>query len=124
MPLDFRNLLVLENGFDPKNPLWADKGEGWTEVIIKCLDVSITSSIDWACLPHKMKTMLFNLEETISIAFFVKISHPRSLCEFALSFSTVKTVFKSKTPWLAHDCRFPELGIGIFKSDSNSLKIF
>ena len=34
MPLDFKNLLVLENGFDPKNPLWADRGEGWTEVII------------------------------------------------------------------------------------------
>ena len=78
--------------------------------------MSITSSIECACLPHKMKTMFSNLEETISIVFFVKISHPKSLWEFALSFSTVKTVFKSKTPWSAHDCKFPELGTGIFNN--------
>jgi hypothetical protein len=23
-----RNLLILENGFDPKNPLYADSGDG------------------------------------------------------------------------------------------------
>jgi len=28
MSLEIKNLLVLENGFDPKNPLLADKGEG------------------------------------------------------------------------------------------------
>ena len=47
-----------------------------------------------------------------------------SLWEFALSFSTVKIVFKSKTPWLAHDCKFPVLEIGILRSELSSLNIF
>ena len=32
-PLSERARFACENGREPKNPRWADKGEGWTEVI-------------------------------------------------------------------------------------------
>ena len=31
----FKYSFVLENGFDPKKPLWAENGEGWLLAIIK-----------------------------------------------------------------------------------------
>ena len=114
----------MENGFEPKKPRWADRGEGWTEEIIWCLDESMISFMQFACLPQRINTILFSLVDITSITFFVKISHPMSLWEFALSFSTVNIEFKSKTPCSAHNCKFPVLEIGIFRSELSSLNIF
>ena len=65
---------------------------------------------------------------SFSFIFFmiasVKFSQPRFLCEAGLSFSTVKTVFKSNTPSLAQQVKSPLVLIGMFKSLFNSLYIF
>ena len=68
-----------------------------------------------------INTTFFNSRDIASIAAFVNISHPKSLCELALLASTVKTVFSIKTPWSAQDCKFPVSGIGKSKSECNSL---
>ena len=33
-PLETKNLFVLENGFEPKKPLLAERGDGCTEEIM------------------------------------------------------------------------------------------
>ena len=50
--MDFKIAFILENGFDPKNPLDADKGLGCTEEITWCLSKSINASLDLALLPQ------------------------------------------------------------------------
>ena len=52
---DFKNTHIseswvrcLEKGFDPKKPLWADKGDGCGVAIIKCFEESIRIFFDWA----------------------------------------------------------------------------
>jgi hypothetical protein len=46
LPFSFKYVLVAEKGFEPKNPLWADKGDGCTDVNIRCLLLSIFSDND------------------------------------------------------------------------------
>ena len=37
IPLAIKNSLVLENGLLPKNPLYAENGDGWADSRTKCL---------------------------------------------------------------------------------------
>ena len=77
-----------------------------------------------AKLPHSMNTTGVSFSFIFFMIASVKFSHPRFLCEAGLSFSTVKTVFKSNTPSLAQHVKSPLVLIGIFKSLFNSLYIF
>ena len=52
-----KKLLVLENGFEPKKPLYAEKGLGWDDSIIKCLEFVIKLFLLLAKFPHKIKTI-------------------------------------------------------------------
>lgn len=49
--------------------------------------------------------------------------HPILLWDVGISFNTVKTLFKSNTPWLAHEIKSPVVLV-IPKSSYNSLYIF
>ena len=113
--------LVFENGFEPKNPLWAANGDGWALFKIKCLLFVISSSLDWANLPQRINTRGFSLWFNNFIILSVNIVHPMSLWEFAWWALTVNVEFNNKTPWLAHLIKFPLLGIYKPKSSCNSL---
>ena len=41
IPLAIKNSLVLENGLLPKNPLYAENGDGWADSRTKCLGLVI-----------------------------------------------------------------------------------
>ena len=69
-----------------------------------------------------MNTIGLVVEFNIFITSSVNISQPCSLCDAALLSSTVKTVFKSKTPCWAQLVKSP-VTFFIPKSVSNSLKI-
>ena len=53
---EIRNLLILEKGLLPKNPLDADKGLGWVDDKIKCCLLVISFFLLIALLPHNKKT--------------------------------------------------------------------
>ena len=109
--MDFRNSFVLENGLEPKNPLWAERGLGCTDFIIKCLGLVIKDSFFCALLPHKIKTMGSFLSLRDCIILSVNISQPIPLWELGQLALTVKTVFNSSTPWVAQFSKKPLLGI-------------
>ena len=109
MPLSFKNSLHLENGLLPKNPLWAESGDGCADSKIKCRDPSISVFLLRASLPHKIKTRCGRSEFKNFITSVVKISQPFPLCDFGLCASTVKTVFNNKTPCF---CQFAKLPRG------------
>ena len=54
----------------------------------------------------------------------VNVSHPSFLCESGLSFSTVKSEFRRRTPSLAHLINDPLSGSSYPKSSFSSLKMF
>ena len=93
-----RNLLILEKGLLPKNPLDADKGLGWADDKIKCCLLVISFFLLIALLPHNKKTTgsVFSLIKEIILS--VNISQPLFLCELASPALTVREVFKSNTP--------------------------
>ena len=48
--------LVRENGREPKNPLWADRGDGWADSMTTWRDVSMSAFLRRAWLPQRMNT--------------------------------------------------------------------
>lgn len=54
--------LVFENGFEPKNPLYAENGLGCGDSNIKCLGFVIKTFLLRAKFPHKIKTIGFSLK--------------------------------------------------------------
>ncbi len=40
--------LVLEKGLELRKPLWAERGEGWADLRIRCLLESIRDDLFWA----------------------------------------------------------------------------
>src|SRR3546814_13823188 len=55
------------NGRVPKNPLWADSGDGWGDSMTTCLVVSIWGAFRRADAPQSMKTTRPNLAQTPSM---------------------------------------------------------
>ena len=56
MLLDIKKSFVLENGLLPKNPRYADNGDGCADSIIKCFLFVIKYFLLLASLPQRMKT--------------------------------------------------------------------
>ena len=88
-------MLHVENGLLQKNPLLAENGEGWADLITKCLVVSINSSFCCANAHHRMKTNHSFSSESFLITASVKICHHASLWEFGVSFLTVNPAFNN-----------------------------
>jgi len=101
----------LEKWEQPKKPLYDDSGEGCVDSSIKCFWASSIFEFFLAFPPHKIKTTFSQLSSMCFITFFVKRSHPIFLWESGLFSVTVNTLFKRKTPWLAHFVKFPVLGM-------------
>lgn len=53
--------LVFENGFEPKNPLYAENGLGCGDSKIKCLGFVIKTFLLRANFPHKINTIGLSL---------------------------------------------------------------
>src|SRR3989339_405984 len=121
---DTRYSFVFEKGFEPKNPLYDERGEGWGAFSIRCFFASISEAFVPAGLPHKMKTKLSFCSLSSLITASVNISQPLLLCEFASAALTVKTVFSKNTPSFAQLVRLPLFGISQPISSRSSLKIF
>ena len=105
----FKKEFVLENGFEPKNPLLADKGDGWADFIIKWFGFVINSFLDLAKFPQSINTRGSSLLLRRDIILSVKICQPILLWEFGFFSSTVRLAFKSRTPCLAQLTRDPLL---------------
>ncbi len=103
----FKNSLVFENGFDPKNPCLADNGEGWADSIIKCLLLVIKNFLLFAKFPHKINTRGSCLSLRRLIILSVKICQPIDLWEFGFLSSTVRLAFSNNTPCFAHEIKEP-----------------
>ena len=120
-PASVRAVLVRENGWEPKKPLWADSGEGWADSMIVCRDVSMRVFFLRAWLPQRMNTTRWSLASTARITWSVKTSQPRPWCEAACPARTVRVVLSSRTPCLAHDSRLPWPGGSMPRSAWSSL---
>ncbi len=120
----FKNIFVLENGFDPKKPLLADKGDGWADSIIRWFGFVIKIFLDLAKFPHNIKIRGSSLRFRAEIIWSVKICQPILLWEFGFFSSTVRLAFRSKTPCLARETKEPLSEVLIPISFSSSLYIF
>src|SRR3989338_11275397 len=121
---DFKNSFVFEKGFEPKNPLYDESGEGCGDFNIRCFFSSISEAFVPAGFPHKIKTKLSFCSLRRLITLSVNISQPLFLCEFASLALTLKTVFSKNTPSFAQLVKFPLFGISHPISSRSSLKIF
>src|SRR5262245_48403787 len=72
--------LILETGLLPKNPLWAESGDGCTDWMIVWRVASISRAFFCAYEPHKTKTTP-GLELAAVITASVNDSHPLPACE-------------------------------------------
>lgn len=117
----FKNSLVFENGFDPKNPCLADNGEGWADSIIICLLLVIKDFLLLAKFPHKINTRGSCLSLSELIILSVKICQPIDLWEFGFFSSTVRLALSNNTPCFAQEINDPVLAGLISRSDSISL---
>lgn len=118
-----RYIFVFENGFDPKNPLWAENGDGCGDVIIWCFELSISDFFEIAKFPQRIKTIPSLFSERIRIVASVKFSHPFPWCDAGLPCSTVNTAFRRSIPCSAQSVRSVSVLV-IQRSLSNSLNIF
>lgn len=116
--------LIRENGRLPKNPRYAESGEGCGAERTMCRSRLISICFFPAGLPQRTKTSGLGCSSSFWITWSVKLSQPLFRWEFAWLFWTVNTVFNKKTPCLAQGVRFPVVGVGIFRSADSSLKIF
>lgn len=114
----------FENGLLPKNPLYAERGEGCALSIIRWLSLFISPRLERAFPPHKINTVFFVLSEMSFITLSVNHAQPQLACEFARCSRTVSVVFKSNTPSFAHFVRSPQSGSFILRSLSISLYMF
>ena len=102
--------LARLNGRLPKNPLWADSGDGCADSMIVWRVVSISGFFRRADAPHRMNTTCSGLASTAAITWSVNVSHPLPWCEAACPARTVSVALSSSTPWRAHASRLPWSG--------------
>ena len=110
LPCASRYAFVFEKCLHPKNPLNAERGEGWGDCKIRCLLSSISGALLRAFPPHKINTAFSVLSEISFITLSVNHAQPHLECEFARCARTVKVVFKSNTPPFAHLVKSPQFG--------------
>lgn len=75
IPHCFRYSLVAENGRLPKNPLWAENGDGCGEAMIKCFVLSMSDCLEMAYFPQRMNTRCFRSRERVRMTSSVNASH-------------------------------------------------
>ena len=75
-PFSLNIRFTLENGFEPKNPLFAEKGEGCALLITELHCRFIEATFSCAFLPHKTNTT-FSFSDNNSKILLVNLSHPR-----------------------------------------------
>ena len=92
-------MLVFEKGFEPKKLILAEKGDGWDDLITKCLELLIYCSYFSAFLPQSIKTRgWFSLVISLNI-FSVNVSQPRLACDnsWRTYFDTKKSLLSNKS---------------------------
>lgn len=120
-----KNSLAFEKCLQPKNPRWADSGEGCTACRTWCRFLSIAAPFFWAYEPHNMNTRPSRFLLSHCTTASVKVSQPLSLWELAWCARTVNTALSNSTPCLAHPVRSPCLGcVKPSISDVSSLYMF
>lgn len=105
IPCMIKKELHFEKCLHPKNPRYAESGDGCGASRIKCFGLLSIAFFALAGLPQSMKTIGLSCSFKTRIAASVNSSQPIPLCELAWCALTVRTVFKSKTPCLAHFSR-------------------
>ena len=120
---DWRNRLVRENGLEPKNPLCAEKGDGWGLVITWCWFVSMSFFLEIAKFPHNINTRFLRCSDKSDITRSVNISHHFQLWDAGSPTLTVRTAFKRRTHSDAQSERSVDVRC-IPRSVSSSLNIF
>ena len=122
-PWDMRYASVRENGRDPKNPVWAENGEGCGEVMIWCFEVSMRDRFAIAYAPQRMNTTPSLHSDIDLIAASVNVSHPCFWWEAGSHSRTVRTLLRRRTHWSAQSERSVAVR-RIPRSDSSSFRIF
>src|SRR4029450_10940699 len=97
--------LARENGRLPKNPLDADRGDGWGDSMTAWRLLSMRAFFLRAAAPHRMNTTRSGLPFTTFRTSSVKVSHPLPWCEPARPWRTVSDALSSSTPWRAQVLR-------------------
>lgn len=101
--------LHFEKCLHPKNPLYAESGEGCTLSRTKCCGLVMSAFLLRAFPPQSIKTIGSFRSFRCLIMLSVSCSQPLPLCELASPERTVKTVFKRSTPCSAHGMRYGEV---------------
>ena len=120
-PIFSRISLVSLKQLLPRNPRWAEKGEGCVVFRIKCFEVSINFSLLWAKAPHKRKIIFSFCSESFWITTSVKSSQPILLWLAGFHPSTVRIALSRNTPCSVHFVKSPFFAIGISRLWLSSL---
>lgn len=152
-PFFSRKALHFEKWWHPKNPRWADRGEGCTALSTKCLVckgkgyygllfslledlvISVKRRLTWftpaaltcACLPHKRNTTWGQFLSMYLIISSVNCCHPIEEWDAGEFARTVREAFSSRTPCLLQPSRYPcfgALNLSGPKSSASSLYMF
>ena len=97
--------LVCEKWRQPKNPRWAESGDGCGAFNTWWRLRSIKLPFFCACDPQSRNTMPSRFSFSAAITLSVKVSQPSLAWECAWPPSTVNTVFNNSTPCSAQLCR-------------------
>ena len=117
----FKISFVLEKGLLPKNPLWAEKGEGWADSMMKCFLVSISIFLLLAKLHQRIKITQEVCLDIACMIWSVKVSQPIFQWLAGSQAFTVKIALRSNTHSQHHFSKFPPFGISIHRSSWSSL---
>ncbi len=124
IPCSLRRAFVLLKCPQPRNPRWAERGEGWGASRTTCFCVSIRDFFFWAWLPQRRNMRNSRLSERVFMMESVKSSHHFPVCDMGCHARTVSVVFRRRTHCSAQRDRSPLWGIGVPISPCISLKIF
>ncbi len=95
-PCAINRSLHLLNGFEPKNPLEADNGDGCGEAIIGVFPKYCVAVC--ACFPHSIATNGLLRSTSFCIANCVISSQPLPVCDPANEVCTLSVLFSNITP--------------------------
>ena len=80
IPFFSRKLFAWLNGLLPKNPLYADRGDGCGPLIMRCFGLSSLLAFSPAGFPHRINTIGLSSLFTTSMIASVNCSQPFPLC--------------------------------------------
>ena len=118
------NELAEEKCLHPKNPAWAESGEGCADSNTWWIDWSTIAALFRAYRPQRINTKPFLDEDNLVMTESVNTSHPFFWCDPAWPSLTDSVAFNNKTPCFAQLLKSPDWGIWIPQSLLSSLKMF